>query len=36
MTLRTLLLATALGGTALPALADVNVYTTRQPELIQP
>lgn len=36
MTLRTLLLASALGAGALPALADVNVYTTRQPELIQP
>lgn len=36
MTLRTLLLATAAGACALPALADVNVYTTRQPELIQP
>ncbi|WP_210526174.1 Fe(3+) ABC transporter substrate-binding protein [Rubellimicrobium arenae] len=36
MTLRTILLATALGGAALPALAEVNVYTTRQPELIQP
>jgi iron(III) transport system substrate-binding protein len=36
MTLRTILLASALGGAALPVLADVNVYTTRQPELIQP
>ena len=36
MTLRSLLLATVACGTALPALADVNVYTTRQPELIQP
>lgn len=35
MTLRTLLLGlTALA--PLPALADVNIYTTRQPELIQP
>lgn len=32
MTLRALFLACA----ATPALADVNVYTTRQPELIQP
>jgi iron(III) transport system substrate-binding protein len=32
MTLRALLLACA----ATPAMADVNVYTTRQPELIQP
>ena len=32
MTLRAILLACA----ATPALADVNVYTTRQPELIQP
>jgi iron(III) transport system substrate-binding protein len=32
MTLRALLLTCA----ATPALADVNVYTTRQPELIQP
>ncbi|SEN26334.1 iron(III) transport system substrate-binding protein [Loktanella fryxellensis] len=36
MTLRTLLLATAAGTVAMPALADVNIYTTRQPELIQP
>ncbi|EYD76237.1 Ferric iron ABC transporter, iron-binding protein [Rubellimicrobium mesophilum DSM 19309] len=36
MTLRTLLLASAASACALPALADVNVYTTRQPELIQP
>jgi iron(III) transport system substrate-binding protein len=36
MTLRTLLLATAASTVALPAFADVNVYTTRQPELIQP
>ncbi len=36
MTLRTLLLATATSAIALPALADVNIYTTRQPELIQP
>ena len=31
-----LLLAALASTTALPALADVNVYTTRQPELIQP
>ena len=36
MTLRTILLATAASACALPALADVNIYTTRQPELIQP
>jgi iron(III) transport system substrate-binding protein len=36
MTFRTFLLATAASACALPALADVNVYTTRQPELIQP
>ncbi|RYH03224.1 Fe(3+) ABC transporter substrate-binding protein [Salipiger sp. IMCC34102] len=36
MTFRTFLLATAAGVTALPALADVTIYTTRQPELIQP
>ena len=36
MTLRTLLLATAASACALPAVADVNIYTTRQPELIQP
>ncbi|EAR49689.1 ABC Fe+3 siderophore transporter, periplasmic substrate-binding protein [Oceanicola granulosus HTCC2516] len=36
MILRTTLLATLAAGTALPALADVNIYTTRQPELIQP
>ncbi|WIV51877.1 Fe(3+) ABC transporter substrate-binding protein [Marivivens sp. LCG002] len=36
MTLRTLLLAGAAAATAVPALADVNIYTTRQPELIQP
>ena len=34
MSLRALLLATATCAT--PALADVNIYTTRQPELIQP
>ena len=36
MTLRCLLLASACAATAAPALADVNIYTTRQPELIQP
>ncbi len=36
MNLRSLFLATAAGVTAMPALADVNIYTTRQPELIQP
>ncbi len=36
MTIRSLLLATAGAIVALPALADVNIYSTRQPELIQP
>ncbi|KAA9009384.1 extracellular solute-binding protein [Histidinibacterium aquaticum] len=36
MTLRTTLLATAASAVAMPALAEVNIYTTRQPELIQP
>ena len=36
MTLRCLLLASACTAAAAPALADVNIYTTRQPELIQP
>lgn len=36
MTLRSLLLASACATIAVPALADVNIYTTRQPELIQP
>jgi iron(III) transport system substrate-binding protein len=36
MNMRTLLLASATAATAMPALADVNIYTTRQPELIQP
>jgi iron(III) transport system substrate-binding protein len=36
MNLRTTLLATAATLAALPAIADVNIYTTRQPELIQP
>ena len=35
MTLRSLLLATACVA-PLPSLADINIYTTRQPELIQP
>lgn len=35
MTLRHLLLATAITA-PLPAIADINIYTTRQPELIQP
>jgi iron(III) transport system substrate-binding protein len=36
MNLRTILLATTCVAIAAPALADVNIYTTRQPELIQP
>ena len=36
MSFRSLLLATAAGVVAPPALAEVNVYTTRQPDLIQP
>ncbi len=36
MTRRSCLLASAASLAALPALADVNVYTTRQPELVQP
>ncbi|PHQ83925.1 MAG: iron ABC transporter substrate-binding protein [Thalassobium sp.] len=36
MTRRTLLMATCIAAIAAPALADVNIYTTRQPELIQP
>lgn len=36
MTIRTTLLATTLAAIAGPALADVNIYTTRQAELIQP
>lgn len=36
MTLRSILLASVAASTALPALADVNVYTTREPALIQP
>jgi iron(III) transport system substrate-binding protein len=35
MTLRSLFLLTACAA-PLPALADINIYTTRQPELIQP
>ena len=33
---RTTILAACLASTALPALAQVNIYTTRQPELIEP
>ena len=36
MPLRTILLATSTLALAAPALADVNIYTTRQPELIEP
>lgn len=36
MTLRSFFLTTAAVAVAAPALADVNIYTTRQPELIQP
>lgn len=36
MNLRAIFLATTCAAIAAPALADVNVYTTRQPELIQP
>ena len=36
MSMRPLLLATACTALSAPAFADVNVYTTRQPELIQP
>lgn len=36
MNFRTLLIGSVAGFAAFPALADVNVYTTRQPELIQP
>ncbi len=36
MTFRTSLLATTLLATAAPAFADVTIYTTRQPDLIQP
>ncbi|TDL79482.1 Fe(3+) ABC transporter substrate-binding protein [Palleronia sediminis] len=34
--MRTALLAVLAAGTALPALAEVNIYSYRQPELIQP
>jgi iron(III) transport system substrate-binding protein len=36
MTLRQILLATTCAGIAGPAIADVNIYTTRQPFLIEP
>lgn len=36
MSIRTLMLSTACAAIAAPAFADVNVYTTRQAELIQP
>lgn len=36
MTLRSVLLSSAMVAVAAPALADVNIYTTRQPELIEP
>jgi iron(III) transport system substrate-binding protein len=36
MNLRTLFLASTTIAIAAPAFADVNIYTTRQPELIQP
>ncbi|SHI30490.1 Fe(3+) ABC transporter substrate-binding protein [Wenxinia saemankumensis] len=36
MSLRTVLAASAATLAAAPALADVNIYTTRQPELIEP
>ena len=36
MTLRSLLLVTMASAAGLPAFADVNVYTTREPALIQP
>ena len=36
MTLRTLLFASTTVAIAAPAIADVNIYTTRQPELIEP
>lgn len=36
MSLRTAILAASTTLAALPALADVNIYTTRQPALIQP
>ncbi len=36
MNIRKILLATTCASIAAPAIADVNIYTTRQPELIQP
>lgn len=36
MSLRTATLAILTASTALPAMADINIYTTRQPELIEP
>lgn len=36
MTLRTALLSTAIAALAAPAIADVTIYTTRQPSLIEP
>lgn len=36
MTFKSVLLASTFAAVALPAVADVNIYTTRQPELIQP
>jgi iron(III) transport system substrate-binding protein len=36
MTKSTYMIATSLAALACPAIADVNIYTTRQPELIQP
>lgn len=36
MNLRNILLASTCAAIAGPAIADVNIYTTRQPELIQP
>ena len=36
MSLRSLMLSTVCAAIAGPALADVNIYSTRQPELIQP
>lgn len=36
MTMRTVLLAALAGATALPAMAEVNIYSYRQPELIEP
>ena len=36
MTFRTLLLSTTLAAVTAPALADVTIYTTQQPDLIQP